>query len=803
MAQNLVEYILDIKTKAAEQGIKAISKSVDVAGKRLDKLDMKAFTKSIDIAKKGLAGLKTTALAVTGASVALAGAVGVAVKEVADLVNELNDLSVRSGLATDTISGLRFALVASGQDAEGLNEILGAVSGQFAQLSTEGSAVEKKFMDFGISVRNTNGDLRSNNEILLDVIDNITGLQDPSERSRRAVALIGEAGSKLNQALAAGDFQSFVEITKEFGVRAAPEASKQAAILQKNISALGTFTAGFTQRLTTAVNGSQSLNTALEFLISTIGGLTKLVESQVVTLSSLTNAFFEALDSVMEFAAFFVTGFSQIEHSLFSSIKGLINFKDTAREGFASSKDGLLGFVENTFLVGQAILKNLIIPIQAFVTAARATAEFLNLEMAGSLKGLEKSLQSMHRSLDIATDEGFVAFASFSNGAKKSLTGLRKTTTAATKDLDGLGKSLNNVAEETKETTEEIRTLQNVIDDTLNKFVSFDINKFISDFSIAFDHISKKLNETFNVDKINGWIKNLENAVGSTLTEFSKQEALKLGFGGEVEVVDEKRLDKIIRKFKIGIGKAIVKSVKLLGKAGGKVGAALSKGLSAGAAAAVSGILAVIKVAENLGQRGDSVEEIEKSVEEDIQARAKAIELGLQALPRILLKTLPIAFVKLVDRIVFGFFKAIAEFVNIIVNGFRSIFTREGLKNIGKNIKEGFKAGLQEFFDRINILGGILSKRGGGRYIPSARGGIKFTGADEGLAMLHRGEFVVPETGQMPQAVQRTMGMRQSGVTVNINAAVVESNAIDELVRQIERRFSLFGSSTSPLFGGR
>ena len=97
----------------------------------------------------------------------------------------------------------------------------------------------------------------------------------------------------------------------------------------------------------------------------------------------------------------------------------------------------------------------------------------------------------------------------------------------------------------------------------------------------------------------------------------------------------------------------------------------------------------------------------------------------------------------------------------------------------------------------------IAGFRSGGRYIPSARGGIKFTGSDEGLAMLHRGEFVVPETGQMPQAVQRTMGMGQGGMTININAAVVESNAVDELVRQIERRFQTFGSSTSPLFGGR
>ena len=288
MAQNLVEYVLDIKTKAAEKGMKALSRSVDIAG-------------------KGLAGLKTAAIAVTGATVALTGAVGVAVKEVTDLVNELNDLSVRSGLATDTISGLRFALIASGQSAEGLNEILGAISGQFAQLSTEGSAVEKKFKSFGIAVRDTNGVLRSNNDILLDVIKNITGLQDPSERSRRAVALVGEAGAKLNQALAAGDFESFVEITKEFGVRVGPKASTEAANLQRNISTLNTIVAGTTQRFTEAIGGSERFNQILQVLIGVMGGVSRVIEENSVFLGHLTNAIFEAGAAAFDFFAGFLT----------------------------------------------------------------------------------------------------------------------------------------------------------------------------------------------------------------------------------------------------------------------------------------------------------------------------------------------------------------------------------------------------------------------------------------------------------------------------------------------------------------
>ena len=176
----------------------------------------------------------------------------------------------------------------------------------------------------------------------------------------------------------------------------------------------------------------------------------------------------------------------------------------------------------------------------------------------------------------------------------------------------------------------------------------------------------------------------------------------------------------------------------------------------------------------------------------------------MRALPKILFEVLPPLFVEFADRVVFGFFKSIAEFVGILKDFFRSIFTREGRQERREGRRERRDARGEEFRRRLEQLVNIAGFRSGGRFLPSARGGIKFTGMqDQGLAMLHRGEFVVPETGQMPQAVQRTMGMGQGGMTININAAVVESNAIDELVRQIERRFQTFGSSTSPLFGGR
>ena len=91
MATETVNYILNVDADDAEKG--------------LDDTAKKARVTSSDLKKLGLA-----AAGVGTAFVAFQ-------KSVVDMVNNLNDLSVRSGLATDQIQTLETAFVASGQSA--------------------------------------------------------------------------------------------------------------------------------------------------------------------------------------------------------------------------------------------------------------------------------------------------------------------------------------------------------------------------------------------------------------------------------------------------------------------------------------------------------------------------------------------------------------------------------------------------------------------------------------------------------------------------------------------------------------
>ena len=152
----------------------------------------------------------------------------------------------------------------------------------------------------------------------------------------------------------------------------------------------------------------------------------------------------------------------------------------------------------------------------------------------------------------------------------------------------------------------------------------------------------------------------------------------------------------------------------------------------------------------------------------------------------------------IVEGIVDGVQLLFKNLIGLIIDAAQSIFSfRDRSIEDRQRSESSF---LSDFFNP-NKSASYMS---GGRFIPKAQGGIRFTGAQDGLAMLHRGEFVVPQSGQRPQQVDRQMQGMGGGLTVNINSAVVDRNAVDALVRQIEIRFNnQFGTSSSNLFGGR
>ena len=216
-------------------------------------------------------------------------------------------------------------------------------------------------------------------------------------------------------------------------------------------------------------------------------------------------------------------------------------------------------------------------------------------------------------------------------------------------------------------------------------------------------------------------------------------------------------------------------------------------------AAAIVGLVSPLAGAFTSVVQGIGEQVIEKGPEQirkEALAQAEAIKVGIAFLPELLLSIAPQLGIAIAEAFVDGIQLLFINLIDGIKDAFA--FLRS---TTGQERRQRRRSAIADFFDR-DVSASFM---GGGRFVPSAQGGIRFTGMQDGLAMLHRGEFVVPQSGQRPQQVDRQLNNTTGGgMTININSAVVDRNAVDALVREIEIRFNnQFGTSSSSLFGGR
>ena len=224
------------------------------------------------------------------------------------------------------------------------------------------------------------------------------------------------------------------------------------------------------------------------------------------------------------------------------------------------------------------------------------------------------------------------------------------------------------------------------------------------------------------------------------------------------------------------------------------------------ATGSISDIVSVIAptVGKALGLFAEIGKQTPEERRQELLEEIQAIKAGLEFSPEIFLSVLPEMAIVLTEAVFDGVVNGFVNAIELLRDAFKDLFSfslfdkppdeQSGIEKIGSFLADFFNPSKSATF------------ASGGRFIPSAESGIRFTGSGDGLAMLHRGEFVVPQSGQRPQQVDRQLNRSGNGGGVNIvvNSLVTEQNAIDQLVRQIETRFNAqYGMSSSNLFGGR
>lgn len=777
MADNVVQYFIKVDAKNAQVNMAQFAKEADRASKELEDVakSSKKAEKGVEEtgkeSKKAKAGFLEYVQA-GGAVAEMLGFIGSAgasaintvisigeayidasqkafefSRTVVDNVNQLNDLNARTGLTTDSIQAVITAFEGSGQSAQTAEAFISRFPRLFADLASGASRASESAKRLGIDIRDSAGNIRSADDVLIDVTNALQSIEDPTERATEGFLLLGRQAGEFLQAFGAtSNFENFLELSRIFGVETGPEASASAARFQEQLAFLNLAFKGLQQRLVNSLGGVDFFNDKLAQAISIVATLGDFIADNQELFDEFATNLKQAGGNILGFFQQALPGFASFVNTAFKVISDqFVNIALALKSVGVISDDTFYAFANSARSAEDAV-----------TSLSEITTRLGDVDFTGGTGRGVGGRQS-------ASEAGAII--------EKILQGVEKSAKDSRPEIEGLADSIDSAGASAKNAQPLFIDLEKEIPSALQT---------IADIGIQFQDIdSTILNASKTVSQLEDAILTLQ------IAGFDATEAQRLLVEAEKRLGDARA--EAIRKSEEEARKA--RQEQALGAVDAfSTVASLDAGAIIGLINPVAGAITDTLIA--IGQK--SPEEMRA----EVQAQAEALANGLAILPELFLQILPLLATSITEAIYDGLIQLITNLLKMI----RDFFTRDRSPEARERRRNRRREAIGDFFNPFESA----TYMSGGRFLPSAQGGIRYTGMQDGLAMLHRGEFVVPQSGQRPQQVDRQLSGVGGGVNININASVVDRNAVDALVRQIEVRFNnRFGVSSSNLFGGR
>ena len=120
------------------------------------------------------------------------------VKGMIDTADELSKASQKFGVPVETLSGLKYAADLANVSFELLEKGLGKLSKAMSSATDPADKNAKAFKALGISVKDNEGNLRSSEDVFLDVADKFSKMEDGAGKTALAIKLFGKVRRRLD-----------------------------------------------------------------------------------------------------------------------------------------------------------------------------------------------------------------------------------------------------------------------------------------------------------------------------------------------------------------------------------------------------------------------------------------------------------------------------------------------------------------------------------------------------------------------------------------------------------------------------
>lgn len=248
---NLAKYIVQLEAQTSRYVAE-----LEKANRSLDKFH-KNQTSALDAVKKGFAALGIV-LSVRAFANFIKGSI--------DAADRARDMSIRLGVAAQTLQALELAAKMGGAGLGNLEVGLRQLSRAISGAASEGGQAAALFTGMGVAVKTADGQLRSTEAVLRDVADAFSRMSDGADKAALAQRLFGRSGATLIPVLndGAAGLDRMIERAERLGIIWSDEALKAADEFNDTVVLMGALVDGFGATIArTALPAMQAIASAM------------------------------------------------------------------------------------------------------------------------------------------------------------------------------------------------------------------------------------------------------------------------------------------------------------------------------------------------------------------------------------------------------------------------------------------------------------------------------------------------------------------------------------------------------------
>ena len=189
---------------------------------------------------------------IIAASVASAKALFNAAKETSKYGDEVDKASQKLNISAENYQKLSYAMEMNGASINDVSKGMKTIVSDLGKMSNGVSKANDKYKRLGISLKDSNGNLKSSQQVLFDSIDALAKMQNQTKRNAMAQEIFGKSAAELTPLLNSGSkgIKQLMQEAEDYGMVMSDKAVKASADFDDSLTRLKNTFSGLKNRMT-------------------------------------------------------------------------------------------------------------------------------------------------------------------------------------------------------------------------------------------------------------------------------------------------------------------------------------------------------------------------------------------------------------------------------------------------------------------------------------------------------------------------------------------------------------------------